>query len=380
MILCKYLFISRISFLVIVTLALSHSSFAQYTLKGQVLDSANNEPLPLATIYLNNTTLGTSSDLEGIFSLNIPAGNYEAVISYTGYKTIVYRLPIDEPEKPLIFKLKQEEIELDEVSINSKRDPSWFTNIQIFKKHFLGESTEARKTKIENEDKIIIDHNKSEKQLFAIAREPLVIVNEALGYRLSYTLERFFFDFNTNLVSYLGYPFFEELEGNDRQIQRWERARQDAYEGSFMHFARILINGENPKDHGFEVRAIKPEYKVFGNATYNGDIIPPPEVTIDTQLQPHHYFLKAGKNRYFFLFEDKLEMSYDRKRADYYYRSGGTSRSRGLRISTISLQLNKAELDVNGSFINPLAAIFEGYWGWEKTGNILPLDYQNEEY
>jgi len=294
--LCKYLFNFRISLLVVVALAFSHSSFSQYTLRGQVLDSASNEPLPLATIYLNNTTLGTSSDIEGIFSLNIPEGNYEAVFSYTGYKALVYRLPLEEPDSPLIFKLKQEEIELDEVSISSKRDPSWSTNVQIFKKYFLGESTEARKTKIENENNIIIDHDKSEKQLFAISKEPLIIVNEALGYRLSYRLERFFFDFKTNLVSYLGYPYFEELEGNTRQIQRWERARQDAYEGSFMHFARILINGENPKDHGFEVRAIKPEYKVFGNATYNGDIIPPPEVTIDTQLQPHHYFLKAGKN------------------------------------------------------------------------------------
>tara|TARA_R110002049_G_scaffold299232_1_gene489388 strand:+ start:294 stop:1445 length:1152 start_codon:yes stop_codon:yes gene_type:complete len=374
----ELIFKFRISFLVFFAFFISHSSFAQYTLKGQVLDSVNNEPLPLATIYLNNTTIGTSSDLDGIFSLSIPAGNYEAVISYTGYKTVVYRLPAKAPETPLIFNLIEEEIELDEVSISSKRDPSWFSNLQIFKKYFLGESTEARKTKIENEEDIIIDHNKSAKQLNAMAKEPLVIINEALGYRLSYRLEHFFFDFNTDLVSYIGYPFFEELDGNARQIRRWERARESVYEGSFMHFARILIDGGNPNDYGFQVRPIVDGSVI--NEQYNSarEVSNPQEVTIDSLLQPHHYFIKTDENRYFFLFKDKLEITYDKKRADYYYRSGGRFRAGGLRISTLGLQQNQAELDVNGSFINPFAAIFEGYWGWEKIGNVLPLDYQSK--
>ncbi len=357
---------------------LSHVSIAQYTLKGQILDSASNESLPLATIYLNNTTTGTSSDLEGYFSLNIPAGSYEVIISYTGYKTIIYRVPSKEPEESLLFKLMPEEIELEEVSVNSKRDRSWYANIEVFKKNFLGESTEARKTSIENEDRIIIDHNKSEKQLYAFAKEPLEIVNEALGYRLSYELENFFFDFQEGIVSYSGFPYYQELEGNERQIRRWQQARQDAFEGSFMHFARILIAGGNPNENGFQVRPIKPGPAV--NEQYNSsrEISNPQEVTIDSLLLPYQYFIATDENRYFFLFKDKLEITYDKKRADYYYRSGGKIRSGGLRISTLNLQQNQAELDVNGSFINPLAAIFAGYWGWEKIGNILPLDYQSQ--
>ncbi len=374
----RFWFAFRVGILSATLLGFSHSIFAQYTLRGQTLGMERNEPLPLATIYLNNTTLGTSSDVDGNFSLNIPSGSYELVISYTGYKTIVYRLPPEAPDSPLIFKLEPEEIELDEISVSSERDPSWFTNVKIFKKHFIGESSEARKTIIENEDKIIIDHLKAEKQLQAFANEPLVILNEALGYRLEYELENFFFDFEEDLVSYAGYPFFQELEGNARQKRRWARARQDTYEGSFMHFARILIAGGNPNDHGFEVRPVKPNYKIQDNIPATAENPTSQEVTIDSLLQPYHYFIETNENRYFILFKDKIEVVYNKKRADYYYRVGSKFRAGGLRVSKINLQMESAELDINGSLINPLAAIFEGYWGWEKIGNILPVDYQSE--
>jgi hypothetical protein len=183
---------------------------------------------------------------------------------------------------------------------------------------------------------------------------------------------------NRGLVSYAGFPFFQEMEGNDRQKRRWERARKDAYEGSFMHFARILIAGGNPKEQGFEVRPIKPQYKVNGLKPSPGMVLNQQEVTIDSLLQPHHYFIKTDDGRFFFLFEDKIEISYSKKRPDYYYSVGPMNRREAIRISTLSLQQIPAELDVTGTFSNPLAAIFGGYWGWEKIGNMLPLDYQAE--
>jgi hypothetical protein len=33
-------------------------------------------------------------------------------------------------------------------------------------------------------------------------------------------------------------------------------------------------------------------------------------------------------------------------------------------------------LEEMGNIIEPLDVLFEGYWGWEKLGDMLPLDYQ----
>jgi hypothetical protein len=31
-----------------------------------------------------------------------------------------------------------------------------------------------------------------------------------------------------------------------------------------------------------------------------------------------------------------------------------------------------------GNITEPLDVFFEGYWGWEKIGDMLPMDYQLE--
>lgn len=64
-------------------LILNCSLFAQ--IKGRVTDE-NNDPLPFASVYLKNTTIGTSANSEGVFMLSVPRGRHEVIIQYMGYK------------------------------------------------------------------------------------------------------------------------------------------------------------------------------------------------------------------------------------------------------------------------------------------------------
>lgn len=54
-------------------------------IKGRVTDE-NNEPLPFASVYLKNTTIGTSANSEGEFMLSVPGGRHEVIIQYMGYR------------------------------------------------------------------------------------------------------------------------------------------------------------------------------------------------------------------------------------------------------------------------------------------------------
>ena len=57
-------------------------------LTGIVTDSETGEVLPGANIILQGTGIGTSSNLDGIYRLpKVPAGNFNIVITYIGYKT-----------------------------------------------------------------------------------------------------------------------------------------------------------------------------------------------------------------------------------------------------------------------------------------------------
>lgn len=73
---------------VLLFLGITLSAAAQdATLKGLVT-SQNNTPLTRATIELNQTTLGTTTDNTGVFELNrVPAGAYRLSISYVGFQT-----------------------------------------------------------------------------------------------------------------------------------------------------------------------------------------------------------------------------------------------------------------------------------------------------
>lgn len=59
------------------------------TVRGFVYDSGTGEPLPFCNVYLENTTLGTATDIDGIYSINkIDEGDYNLMCTFIGYDTL----------------------------------------------------------------------------------------------------------------------------------------------------------------------------------------------------------------------------------------------------------------------------------------------------
>jgi len=67
------------------TLLLSQLVIAQSGVKGVVKDSQNKETLVGANIVVSGSTQGVSADLKGHFKMDLDAGKYTLVITYTGY-------------------------------------------------------------------------------------------------------------------------------------------------------------------------------------------------------------------------------------------------------------------------------------------------------
>ena len=59
------------------------------TIKGKVKDAESKEGLPSCNIFVNGTTIGANSDLEGNFQLNnLTVKEFDLVFSYVGYKSV----------------------------------------------------------------------------------------------------------------------------------------------------------------------------------------------------------------------------------------------------------------------------------------------------
>ena len=61
-------------------------SWAQRTISGTVTDS-DGEPLIGATVLVKGTPIGTATDVDGTYSVEVPADNNTLIISYTGFAT-----------------------------------------------------------------------------------------------------------------------------------------------------------------------------------------------------------------------------------------------------------------------------------------------------
>ena len=59
----------------------------QNVIKGVVVDSLTQEPLPSATVYVNGTTQGTITDNDGRFELKDVSFPATVVFSFVGYQT-----------------------------------------------------------------------------------------------------------------------------------------------------------------------------------------------------------------------------------------------------------------------------------------------------
>ena len=65
-------------FLLLMLLGRTGSAGAQASISGQVQDSVTHAPLAFASVFLANTSRGTTTDAEGRFALaNLAPGHYE---------------------------------------------------------------------------------------------------------------------------------------------------------------------------------------------------------------------------------------------------------------------------------------------------------------
>ncbi|MHC1777114.1 MAG: SusC/RagA family TonB-linked outer membrane protein [Lentimicrobium sp.] len=71
----------------------SANLYAQYSVHGVVNDAGNNATLPGVSIVVKGTTIGTTTDIDGKYKIELPAVKSILVFSFVGYETREY--PID---------------------------------------------------------------------------------------------------------------------------------------------------------------------------------------------------------------------------------------------------------------------------------------------
>ncbi|QYJ69313.1 TonB-dependent receptor [Flavobacterium litorale] len=89
------------------------------TITGTITDKdLNNETLPFASIALKGTNIGTNSEMDGTYTLKIPAGTHTVVFGFLGYETIEVPITIAAGETKTINQaMSSTSVQLNDVVI-----------------------------------------------------------------------------------------------------------------------------------------------------------------------------------------------------------------------------------------------------------------------
>jgi hypothetical protein len=178
-------------------------------IKGTIKDKYSNDIINFASIYFSGTSMGINSDQSGFFELDV--SKYTSMplsISALGYLSVT--LTQFYTDTTLQIYLIPKVFKLNEVVITAKANSKFRkAYLEIFKNEFLGTSQNAMNCKIKNEKDItlIMDNG----TLKAFASKPIQINNKALGYEITYYLDKFELSKKTKSLEFIGNIIFKDV-------------------------------------------------------------------------------------------------------------------------------------------------------------------------
>jgi len=400
----------KLSHLVIIFLLFCFNSYVsgQNSLQGIVLDKENHTPIADATVYINGSTKGTSTDSKGLFILNDILFPCQLMISRVGYDLKIINLESLITEK-LTVLLKEKTIQLSEVKvsgINTRNEA-----VSEFCKAFLGTDVWGQKAKllndsvlvfyryndtvkfipdtlismVENEDRsysnVIDKVNELQiSEVFSVkAKAPLIVDLPLLGYKLSVDLESFKIveSKNATICKYLGYYYCKPYAFvNNRTDRKYRKNRMDAYYISREHFCRMLYRNEL-KQNGYVVI---------------GDVVNDSTKRLETKFanlrdfmtykDENEFQITGLKGKLFYIYDfynyanKPIDLTNTKKfkfnsieefnEDNYYYLSGS---------STISFLSDTCTIRSDGTLPDN-NIVFGGKISYKKVGATIPWDYE----
>ncbi len=348
----------------IVTLSQSGS----YFISGRVIDAVSKVPLQSASVFAQNTTIGTITDKEGKFKLAFPLGGYDLVITFTGCQTETKRINITDANDALVIELRHRENELETVIISTSSEvhDGWKQYGDFFIENFIGKTDNSKSCAITNKETLKFYFSKKRNRLKILANEPIEIVNTALGYTIKYTIDSFVYDYNKQVTIFTGYPLFKEMQSFDSaQKNTWETSRLKAYNGSMLHFMRSLYN-KRLKEEGFDI-------KFLIKIGEKEKLVP---------LRDFYETLNYSKNDSTKIVEilpkqNEFAIFYNKAKPERTYIDANPNAPGKFQLSSLSfLQNLPIIIEVNGFYYKQTGITKSNYYSWKRIADMLPYDFK----
>jgi len=335
-----------------------------------VCDQDTKRPISNVYVYLDGTSINTITNDSGIFELKTSSViNTGLVIYHMSYETAFIDRPFEGIPDTLYIKERMNIIE--EITIRA----DIFTREQkmkAFREQFLGMSRAGMSCTIENEDDIEFWVDTQTQTLFAWSDKPIEVVNDYLGYKVSFILVDFWVQYHditnrtvlrspTDLPSALNssnvhnmffavVSLFTDTAPDNRRIKR---RRDNVYEQSPNYFFKSFVN-DDLRGNNFTI--------------YNGSL----------PANPQNYFaIKDTLSQKMISIIPDTDINRDRASFTETKPSGIISvlYRRNVR-SDIYFMTDSFLVDRYGNIDQFDKISFSGQMGENRAGGMLPMDYE----
>jgi hypothetical protein len=319
-------------------------------------------------VFAQNTTFGIATNAEGTFILKLPNGGYELIVTFTGYETESMRISSATADvNTIVIEVSPKEKSLQEVSVvasNEVKD-GWQKYGEFFTENFVGKSEFSQQTFIKNPEILKFYFSKKRNRLKVLASEPLIVENFALGYNIKFAIDSFTYEYDNNTAQFIGYPLFEEMQDTADKRITWQQNRSKAYSGSQLHFMRSL-HSKNLSDEGFEV-----QFLVNNNDEEKTIPLKNPYLALNYAKDDSTNTVEFHPN------QPDMIVIYTKGKPELAYFNFDPKAKKDFQVSTVSVAKGESiVIEENGYFFEQTHITTNGYWGFEKVGDMLPYDYK----
>jgi len=327
-------------------------------IEGTVYDAKTRETIPGVAIYLDGTSIITTSDKDGNFRLGINRTiNADLVLSHLSYESLIIKPPFDRLEEA--FFLKEKTNILQEARIVAERD--WFpreAKIKVFKEQFLGMSSAGTSCVILNEDDIVLSYDHVTNTLSGHSTHPLIIENKYLAYLVTFDLHSFSIHYTESStldmkkaikVAYKGTSSF--VDQSPYNI-RFKTRRDEVYFRSKQYFFKNFVA------HTLE----EAKFKIFNRFTR----IDPVQYFIITSIPPKHTVLVIP--------DTNLRRNHDGVAGEPVYGVISILYNNSFRSDLVFLT-QRFSVDEFGNPDTIDHLMFFGDMGEQRFGDMLPIDF-----
>lgn len=322
-------------------------------IRGKIVDRQTRKPVESADVFIDQTSVGTSTNASGSFELDTKGLQQQVIVNAFGYKGRVFS--VKDFNSPLTIDLENEAEELQEVVI----DASLFSRkelLKTFRFFFLGNSVNGKQAVIENEDDLVLYYDREKSELICESPKPIRIHNRKLGYHVLFYLKEARISFRRTTIDPLSYREsaifgFTSFTDLSKKPDQFKKIRKKAFQSSANPFWLAFVKDKlKESNYYFYINKMLVDRDEYFRITQETE-----DYKVELIKKPVVANFKGNDVPAFFnvTHVDKKE-----ERSLFY-------------VMAPEFKINR-----NGFLLNSQSILYGGYYADLKVGDMLPVDYQ----